>query len=388
MNKKHISILGSTGSIGRQAVEVIAKHPDLFVAEVLVANNNADLLIKQALLLEPNMVVIANEKKYNFVKEALSNLPIKVFTGYDSVLYAAQFGPSNLVLTAMVGFAGLLPTIKAIEAGKVIALANKETLVVAGEIITRLSRAYKAPIIPVDSEHSAIFQCLLNSKNEDVESIIITASGGSFRDKTREALESVTLEDALCHPNWSMGKKITIDSATMVNKGLEVIEAHYLFDISYDKIRTILHKESIIHSMVEFVDKSIIAQLGNPDMRIPIQYALFYPERKNFFNIKSLNFLEVKNLSFQELSFKRFPCLELAYFCGRAEGIMPVVYNASNEAAVKLFLEKKIKFIEIEEIISKAVKSVDNILNPSLDVILETDKLVKENIYNMYEVKR
>lgn len=384
---KDVYLLGATGSIGKQTIEILRENKNAFSLKAVSCFSNIELLKKIIKEFKPKYACVGNIKDKEDLEKEFSD--IICFSGEEGLLdLVTSGGDGGLLVNAIVGIAGLMPTVKAIEHKRDILLANKETLVTAGKIIKDLVKKNNVKLIPIDSEHSAIFQCLLNSKNEDVESIIITASGGSFRDKTREALESVTLEDALCHPNWSMGKKITIDSATMVNKGLEVIEAHYLFDISYDKIRTILHKESIIHSMVEFVDKSIIAQLGNPDMRIPIQYALFYPERKNFFNIKSLNFLEVKNLSFQELSFKRFPCLELAYFCGREEGIMPVVYNASNEAAVKLFLEKKIKFIEIEEIISKAVKSADNILNPSLDVILETDKLVKENIYNMYEVKR
>lgn len=384
---KDVYLLGATGSIGKQTIEILRENKNAFSLKAVSCFSNIELLKKIIKEFKPKYACVGNIKDKEDLEKEFSD--IICFSDEEGLLdLVTSGGDGGLLVNAIVGIAGLMPTVKAIEHKRDILLANKETLVTAGKIIKDLVKKNNVKLIPIDSEHSAIFQCLLNSKNEDVESIIITASGGSFRDKTREALESVTLEDALCHPNWSMGKKITIDSATMVNKGLEVIEAHYLFDISYDKIRTILHKESIIHSMVEFVDKSIIAQLGNPDMRIPIQYALFYPERKNFFNIKSLNFLEVKNLSFQELSFKRFPCLELAYFCGRAEGIMPVVYNASNEAAVKLFLEKKIKFIEIEEIISKAVKSAVNILNPSLDVILETDKLVKENIYNMYEVKR
>ncbi|MDD3382265.1 MAG: 1-deoxy-D-xylulose-5-phosphate reductoisomerase [Bacilli bacterium] len=384
---KDVYLLGATGSIGKQTIEILRENKNAFSLKAVSCFSNIELLKKIIKEFKPKYACVGNIKDKEDLEKEFSD--IICFSDEEGLLdLVTSGGDGGLLVNAIVGIAGLMPTVKAIEHKRDILLANKETLVTAGKIIKDLVKKNNVKLIPIDSEHSAIFQCLLNSKNEDVESIIITASGGSFRDKTREALESVTLEDALCHPNWSMGKKITIDSATMVNKGLEVIEAHYLFDISYDKIRTILHKESIIHSMVEFVDKSIIAQLGNPDMRIPIQYALFYPERKNFFNIKSLNFLEVKNLSFQELSFKRFPCLELAYFCGREEGIMPVVYNASNEAAVKLFLEKKIKFIEIEEIISKAVKSADNILNPSLDVILETDKLVKENIYNMYEVKR
>ncbi len=384
MNKKHISILGSTGSIGRQAVEVIAKHPDLFVAEVLVANNNADLLIKQALLLEPNMVVIANEKKYNFVKEALSNLPIKVFTGYDSVLYAAQFGPSNLVLTAMVGFAGLLPTIKAIEAGKVIALANKETLVVAGEIITRLSRAYKAPIIPVDSEHSAIFQCLLGENIDSVERLILTASGGPFRGMSYEELKKVSVKQALNHPNWVMGNKVTIDSASMMNKGLEVIEAHWLFGIKPNKIDVVVHPQSIIHSMVQFTDGSVKAQMSPPDMRLPIQYAMSFPNRTKS-DFPRFSFDGKTNLSFELLDQNTFRNLNLAYIALNKAGNMPCILNAANEVAVELFLNEKLNFVQMPELIQACMEKVEFIANPEINDYEKTNTITRKLAFELYK---
>lgn len=384
MNKKHISILGSTGSIGTQAVEVIANNPDLFVAEVLVANNNADLLIKQARLLEPNMVVIANEQKYNYVKESLCDLPIKVFTGYDSVLYAAEFGPANLVITAMVGFAGLKPTIKAIEAGKVIALANKETLVVAGEIITRLARSYKAPIIPVDSEHSAIFQCLLGENIDAVEKLILTASGGPFRGMSYEELKKVNVKQALNHPNWAMGNKVTIDSASMMNKGLEVIEAHWLFGIKPNKIDVVVHPQSIIHSMVQFTDGSVKAQLSPPDMRLPIQYAMSFPNRTKS-DFPRFSFDGKTNLSFELPNKKVFRNLDLAYYALEKGGNMPCILNAANEVAVELFLHEKISFVQMPELIQACMEKVEFISNPEIIDYEETNTITRKLAFELHK---
>jgi 1-deoxy-D-xylulose-5-phosphate reductoisomerase len=384
MNKKHISILGSTGSIGTQAVEVIANNPDLFVAEALVANNNADLLIKQARLLEPNMVVIANEEKYQYVKESLSDLPIKVFTGYNSVLYAAEFGPTNLVITAMVGFAGLKPTIKAIEAGKVIALANKETLVVAGELITRLARAYKAPIIPVDSEHSAIFQCLLGENMDSIEKLILTASGGPFRGMKYEELKNVSVKQALNHPNWAMGNKVTIDSASMMNKGLEVIEAHWLFGISLNKIDVVVHPQSIIHSMVQFTDGSVKAQLSPPDMRLPIQYAMSFPNRTKS-DFPRFLFDGKTNLSFELPDRKVFRNLDLAYIALEKGGNMPCILNAANEVAVELFLKGNISFVQMSELIQVCMERVEFIANPEINDYEETNTITRKFAFEIHK---
>ena len=376
---KDVYLFGATGSIGKQTLEILRENKNAFSLKAVSCFSNIVLLREIIEEFRPQYACVGKEvDKFSLEKEFKF---LKCFSGEDGLISLVSSGEKGGVLVnAIVGIAGLMPTVKAIENKRDILLANKETLVTAGKIIKDLIKKHNVKLIPIDSEHSAIFQCLLNSKIEDVLSLIITASGGAFRDKKREELENVTVKEALNHPNWSMGKKITIDSATMVNKGLEVIEAHFLFDIEYDKIKTILHKESIIHSMVEFVDGSIMAQLGIPDMRIPIQYALFYPERKSFFNVERLNFSKLKNLSFEELDLKRFPCLELAYWCGKNEGILPVVYNASNEAAVKLFLDEKIKFLEIEKIIFAAVKATKNIKNPTLEEILKIDKLVKDNI--------
>ena len=384
---KDLYLLGATGSIGQQTLEILRENKNAFSLKAVSCFSNIELLKNIIYEFKPKYACVGNELDRLSLEKEFENLIC--FSGEAGLLELVSSGEKGGVLVnAIVGIAGLMPTVKAIENKRDILLANKEVLVTAGRIIKDLVKKHNVKLIPIDSEHSAIFQCLLNSKIEDVLSVIITASGGAFRDKKREELENVTPEEALAHPNWSMGKKITIDSATMVNKGLEVIEAHFLFDIEYDRIKTILHKESIIHSMVEFVDGSIIAQMGLPDMRIPIQYALFYPERKNFFNTERLDFSKLKNLSFEELDFKRFPCLELAYWCGKNGGILPVVYNASNEAAVKLFLDKRIKFLEIEKIIFEAVKNAKNIMNPTLEEILKTDELVKDKIYKIYEVKK
>lgn len=371
--KKRVAILGATGSIGTQTLEVIAAHPDKFEVELLTAQNNADLLIAQAIQFVPNAVVITNEDLYEKVKKALSHLPIKVYAGMKSVNLLVQMDNIDIVLTAMVGFAGLEPTIKAIEAKKPIALANKETLVVAGKLITDLALANAVNIYPVDSEHSAIFQCLVGEFHNKVEKIILTASGGPFRGKKREDLAQITKEQALKHPNWTMGAKITIDSSTLMNKGLEVIEAKWLFAVDAAQIEVVVHPQSIIHSAVQFEDGSIKAQMGLPDMKLPIQFALAYPDR-----IKSdfprFDFANYPNLSFEKPDLETFVCLALAYEALARGGNMPCILNAANEIAVDLFLKDKIKFLQIPEIIAQTMQKVAFIENPTLNDFLETDK--------------
>jgi 1-deoxy-D-xylulose-5-phosphate reductoisomerase len=375
-NQKKIAILGSTGSIGTQALDIIRDYPDLFQAEVLVANNNIDLLIKQAREFEPNFIVIGDESKYLQLKEAVSDLPIKVFAGAKSIEQIASLDIIDIVLTAMVGFSGLLPTIRAVEAGKTIALANKETLVVGGHLIAELMKKSKSRIIPVDSEHSAIFQCLVGENPANVDKLILTASGGPFRGKDRDFLSKVSPSEALKHPNWSMGNKVTIDSASLMNKGLEVIEARWLFDIPAEKIDVVVHPQSIIHSMVEFSDGSIKAQLGVPSMRIPIQYALDYPNRtqsqKNRFS-----FSEVSTFSFEKPDLQTFRNLQIAYDCLKQGGNSPCIMNAANEVAVELFLANKISFTGISNLIEEALTSIEYINNPSLKECLETDNITR-----------
>lgn len=333
--KKQIAILGSTGSIGTQALEVIAEHPDLYEVYVLTANNQVDLLAEQARKFHPEAVVIANKDKYARLKEALSDLPIKVYAGEDALCQVVESGPIDIVLTAMVGYAGLRPTINAIKAGKAIALANKETLVVAGELINALAAEYHTPILPVDSEHSAIFQCL--EPGNPVSKVILTASGGPFRTFTREQLQTVTKEQALKHPNWSMGAKITIDSASMMNKGFEVIEARWLFGMRPEQIEVVVHPQSVIHSMVEFADGAVKAQLGVPDMRLPIQYAFSYPVRESLSG-ERLDFVKCHTLTFEAPDTERFRNLALAYEALHQGGNMPCIINAANEVVVASFL--------------------------------------------------
>lgn len=375
-NQKKIAILGSTGSIGTQALDIIRDYPELFQAEVLVANNNIDLLIKQAREFEPNFIVIADESKYTALKEAVSDLPVKVYAGAKSIEQVASLDIVDIVLTAMVGFSGLMPTIRAIEAGKTIALANKETLVVGGHIITDLLKKSKSRIIPVDSEHSAIFQCLAGENPANVDKLILTASGGPFRGKDKNFLSNVTPEQALRHPNWSMGNKVTIDSASLMNKGLEVIEAHWLFGIPAEKIDVVVHPQSVIHSMVEFNDGSIKAQLGVPDMRIPIQYALDFPNRsvstKNRFS-----FSEVSTFTFEKPDYDTFRNLKIAYDCLKKGGNAPCVMNAANEIAVELFLKKEISFTGISDLIEEALSKIEFISNPNLKDCLETDNITR-----------
>lgn len=355
--KKQIAILGSTGSIGTQALEVIAEHPDLFEVYCLTANNKVEELARQARQFRPAAVIIANEEKYDHLKELLSDMPdIKVYAGSKAIDDIVEAGPIDMVLTAMVGFAGLNPTIHAIMARKKICLANKETLVVAGELICRLAREYQSPIIPVDSEHSAIFQCLAGEGDNEIEKILLTASGGPFRTMSKEQLAYVTKADALKHPTWNMGAKITIDSATMMNKGFEVIEAKWLFGISADKIQVLIHPQSIIHSAVQFTDGAVKAQLGVPDMRLPIQYAFTYPDRIHL-NGERLNLFH-KPLEFFEPDLKKFRCLALAFEAIRQGGNMPCILNAANEIVNKGFLEDRCSFIQMADIIEKTMQTV------------------------------
>lgn len=371
--KKNIAILGSTGSIGTQTLEVIDANPELFVAEVLTANNNADLLIRQALKYNPNVVVIGNEAKYTLVSDALADTDIKVYAGHQAIVECVQMDTIHVVLTAMVGYSGLLPTIKAIEAKKTIALANKETLVVAGDIISKLATENRVAILPVDSEHSAIFQCLVGESEKSVEKLILTASGGPFRGKKVSDLLKVTKADALKHPNWEMGAKITIDSASLMNKGLEVIEAKWLFGVKPEQIDVVVHPQSIIHSMVQFVDGSMKAQLGLPDMKLPIQYALGFPER--LANTEErFSFLDYPSLTFEQPDTDTFRNLAIAFEAMEKGGNMPCIMNAANEIAVDMFLKEKIGFLEIAQTIEKTIEKVQFISKPTLDDYIQTDE--------------
>lgn len=374
--QKQIAILGSTGSIGRQALEVIAANRNRFQVYALTANNNVDLLVQQARTFTPNVVCIANEKHYATLKQQLEDLPIKVFAGSDAIDQVVQMQGVDIVLAAMVGYAGLKPTIAAIEAGKIIALANKETLVVAGELICDLANRHNVPILPVDSEHSAIFQCLAGEYNNSIERLILTASGGPFRQKSLDELKSVTPDQALKHPNWDMGAKITIDSATMMNKGFEVIEAKWLFGVNPKQIDVVVHPQSIIHSMVEFADGSIKAQLGMPDMRLPIQYAFTYPMRISS-KFPRLDFSTYSQLTFEKLDTKRFRNLAFAYKAMESGGNMPCIVNAANEVVVAAFLENKIGFLQMSDIIETVMAKADFVKNPSYDDYVATDIAVR-----------
>jgi 1-deoxy-D-xylulose-5-phosphate reductoisomerase len=370
--KKRIAILGSTGSIGTRSLEVIGNNPDLFEVEVLTANKNVDLIISQAKKFQPNVVVVADKDSYRKVADALMSLPVKVYAGSDAINQVVQMDSVDLVLTAMVGYSGLIPTYYAVRSGKIIALANKETLVVAGGLITRLARENNSAIIPVDSEHSAIFQCLVGELGNAVEKIILTCSGGPFRGKSTEELENVTVEMALNHPNWDMGAKITIDSATLINKGFEVIEAHWLFGLPASKIEVIVHPQSIVHSLVQFEDGSVKAQLGLPDMRLPIQYALGYPYRLNN-NFPRFDFNNYPTLSFEQPDIKKFRNLALAYEVLNSGGNAPCVLNAANEVAVQAFLDGRVKFTDMPVIIEKAIRKVDLIKDPNLEDLIKTN---------------
>ncbi|KGE17491.1 1-deoxy-D-xylulose-5-phosphate reductoisomerase [Paenibacillus wynnii] len=372
---KKISVLGSTGSIGTQTLDVVAMHPDAFEVDGLAAGSNVGLLLEQIKRFKPRRVSVATPQ---LADEIRSSLPagIELFSGNEGLVEVAAGGDANTVVTAVVGSIGLQSTMAAIEAGKHIGLANKETLVTAGHLVTELAARKGVSLLPIDSEHSAIFQCLNGENREDVAGITLTASGGSFRDYSREQLKNVTVEEALRHPNWAMGSKITIDSATMVNKGLEVIEAHWLFGLSYDQIHVILHPESIIHSYVEFRDSSIIAQLGSPDMRVPIQYALTYPERWNS-PAQRLSLAAVGSLTFREMDFERFPALRLAIESGRAGGTATTAFNAANEIAVSRFLRSEISFLRIEEIIAEILDRHINESSPNLEQIQHCDRTVR-----------
>ena len=387
MNKRRVAILGSTGSIGRQALDVIRQHRDLFEVELLTANNSSELLIAQAREFDVNSAVICNEEKYDEVASALQKDGIKVFAGMDSVCSLVGGSNIDIVLTAMVGFSGLASTVAAIKAGKAIALANKETLVAAGSLVTALAREHGVPLLPVDSEHSAIFQCLQGCGNNRISRIHLTASGGPFREWSREKIAAAGPREALRHPNWQMGSKITIDSATMMNKGLEVIEAKWLFDVEPEDIRVVVHPESIIHSMVEFADGAVIAQLGHPDMREPIQYALAYPQRLNLDNRK-LDFAALGSLSFSAPDTERFPALGLAYEALRRGGNLACTMNAANEIAVAAYLREEISFYGISDIVAETMAGVEFAASPSLDEIFATNEAAKEYASALIEKRK
>ena len=375
--QKRVAILGSTGSIGTQTLEVIRQHSSEFQVEVLTAQNNADLLIQQALEFNPNAVVIGNEALYPAVRDALIPQDIKVFAGQKAIAQVVEMETIDVVLTALVGYSGLIPTIHAIKAGKQIALANKETMVVAGEIITALAKENRVNIYPVDSEHSAIFQCLVGEFHNPIEKIILTASGGPFRGKDRAFLENVTKAQALKHPNWEMGAKITIDSASLMNKGVEVIEAKWLFGLQTDQIDVVVHPQSIIHSLVQFEDGSLKAQLGLPDMRIPIQFALSFPDRLKS-DFERFDFMNYPQLTFEQPDLETFQNLQLAYDALAKGGNAPCTLNAANEVAVAAFLKEEVGFLEMSDLIGETLSKTEFILHPNLDDYVETDRRARE----------
>lgn len=376
MKKRRLAILGSTGSIGRQTLDVVSQHPDLFEVELLTANTSSDLLVEQAVRFNANSVVIRDESKYREVADALEPHYIKVFTGMESICGLVAGDNIDMVVTAMVGFSGLQSTVAAIKAGKAIALANKETLVAAGETVMKLAAEHHAAILPVDSEHSAIFQCLQGANGAEIEKIHLTASGGPFREWSREKIASATKEMALKHPKWNMGNKITIDSATMMNKGLEIIEAKWLFGVDQDRINVVVHPQSVIHSMVEFADGAVIAQLGYPDMREPIQYAIGYPERLPLDN-RRLDFAELASLTFSAPDEERFPALALAREALVRGGNMACIMNAANEEAVAAFLDDMISFYGITDVVAECMAGVDFVERPTLDDIYETNDVAR-----------
>lgn len=383
--KRHIAILGSTGSIGTQALDVIGQHPDLFEVELLTANNNSRLLIEQARRFNPASVVICNEDRYEDVFEALDPLDIKVFTGIDSICDLLRSPSIDIVLTAMVGFSGLRPTIAAIRAGKAIALANKETLVAAGSLVMPLARSCGAPILPVDSEHSAIFQCL-QGEHARLEKILLTGSGGPFLHSSKAELAAATRQQALNHPRWKMGAKVTIDSASLMNKGLELIEARWLFGVDPADIEVVIHPQSIIHSMVQFSDGCVMAQLSQPDMRLPIQYALSYPQRIDL-NTRRLDFAALAQLSFEKPDLDRFPCLQLAYDALEKGGNATCILNGANEVAVAAFLEDRIRFTDIPAVIAQTLERCQFVAEPDLDAIYSTDFEAKRLAAELIERK-
>jgi len=376
---RRIAVLGSTGSMGTQALEVIALHPELLQLEIIAANSSADILIQQAKQYHPNIVVVVQEEAYRKVKEALAEEDVKVFCGEESLCDVCEMDCVDIVLSCIVGIAGLKPAFRTVSCGTPLAIANKETLVVAGELIMRTAKEHNAPVIPVDSEHSAIFQCLAGEHFNPVEKLIITASGGAFRTFTPEQLEKVTLKDALKHPNWSMGPKVTIDSASLMNKGLEVIEAKWLFGMPLEKIDVLVHPQSVIHSMVQFEDGSVKAQLGIPDMRLPIQYALTYPLRLPL-PYPRLDFTQYGQFTFEKPNREMFPCLDMAYKASAAGGGMPCVMNAANEAAVKMFMEEKIKFTDIPRIIEHALATAPSVKPQTIEEYIALDAETKQRV--------
>ncbi|MEF2095514.1 1-deoxy-D-xylulose-5-phosphate reductoisomerase [Bacillus sp. CFBP9009] len=381
---KNISLLGATGSIGQQTADVVRSHPDQFKIVALSAGKNIELVRTYIKEFEPKLVSVQTEEDYHVLKsEFSSRKDIEFMYGDEGLTAVAVYGQATILVNAVIGSVGLYPTLQAIKAKKDIAIANKETLVTAGHLVISEAKKAGVRLLPVDSEHSAIFQALQGEKEKNIERLVITASGGSFRDRTREELKDVTVEEALNHPNWSMGAKITIDSASMMNKGLEVIEAHWLFDLPYNKIDVLLHKESIIHSMVEFHDSSVIAQLGTPDMRVPIQYALTYPDRVPLAGRKRLNLAEAGKLHFSDMDFTRYPCLQFAYKAGKMGGTMTTVLNAANEAAVSAFLSGKVTFLDIETLIEKALNQHSVIALPDLETIQEVDNMTRQYIESL-----
>ncbi|GAB6011187.1 1-deoxy-D-xylulose-5-phosphate reductoisomerase [Viscerimonas tarda] len=379
--KRRLAILGSTGSIGTQALDVVRQHPEEFEVYALTANTQVDLLIAQACEFQPEVVVIANESLYPQLKDALEDLPVKVWAGSEAIAQVVESEPIDIVLTAMVGYAGLKPTINAIKAGKTIALANKETLVVAGELIMNLALEKRVPILPVDSEHSAIFQCLTGERSP-IEKILLTASGGPFRNCPEETLKKVTRYEALKHPNWSMGAKVTIDSASLMNKGFEMIEAKWLFGVTPDQIQVVVHPQSIIHSMVQFQDSSVIAQMGLPDMRIPIQYALSYPYRLKS-DFEQLDFFKLGSMTFEEADTKKFRNLAFAFESVRTGGNMPCILNAANEIVVAAFLREQIGFLEMSDVIEKTMQKASFVPSPSYEDYVESNNEARRIAENM-----
>jgi 1-deoxy-D-xylulose-5-phosphate reductoisomerase len=378
---KKISILGATGSIGTQTLDILREHPSEFKLVAISVGKNLELARKMITEFQPELVSVQEYHDCNTLK---SEFPQTKFTfGEEGLAEVAVYPSANILVNAVIGSVGLNPTLQAIESGKTIAIANKETLVTAGHLVMEAAKRNGVSLLPVDSEHSAIFQCLQGEKEKNIERLILTASGGSFRDRTRNELEGVTVKEALNHPNWSMGAKITIDSATMMNKGLEVIEAHWLYNMPYEKIDVLLHKESIIHSMVEFHDSSIIAQLGTPDMRVPIQYALSYPDRLPLSTSQRLNLAQIGTLHFKEMDENRFRCMQFAYEAGKKGGTYPTVLNAANEVAVAAFLNEKITFLQIEDLIEKALSRHNVIKSPDLSIIHEVDKETRQYVSSL-----
>ena len=383
--KQRLAILGSTGSIGVQTLDIVRENPDFFEVRVLTANSNWQRLAAQAREFDADTAVIADKRYYTRLRDALEDTDVKVYAGEEAVAQVAAGGDTDVAVNALVGYAGLAPTVAALGAGKKLALANKESLVVGGEYVMRLAAEKRAPILPIDSEHSAIFQCLHGENRKEIEKLLITASGGPFRGKTRAELENVTVEQALRHPNWSMGHKITIDSATLVNKGLEVMEAKWLFGVDLDHIQVVVQPKSIIHSMVEFKDGAVMAQLGTPDMKLPIQYALYYPERR-FLAGDRLDFAALTQITFEKPDMDTFLGLPMAMQASRTGGSMPTVFNAANERAVALFLAKKIRFLEIYDVIAGAMEAHKTIADPTLEQILAAEQETYEWIANRYKM--